>query len=69
VATVEELQAREAALEAALASGTEYVAYDGKAVRYRAQSDIKAALAEVRRELRGARPGALVFTTSKGLSR
>lgn len=69
MATLAELQAREAALEAALASGTEFVSYDGKAVRYRAQSDIKAALAEVRREMRGAGPGALVFTTSKGLRR
>lgn len=69
MATLAELQAREAALEAALASGTEYVSYDGKAVRYRAQSDIKAALVDVRREMRGAGPGALVFATSKGFGR
>lgn len=70
MATLAELQAREAALEAALGSGAAAVFYDGKRVEYRAQSDIKAALAEVRREIRGAQPGgALVFTTSKGLRR
>ncbi len=69
MATVEELQARERALEAALASGVAVVFFDGKRVEYRAQADIKAALADVRRELRGAGPGALVFATSKGLGR
>ncbi len=67
MATTEELVAREAALEAALASGTAVVSYDGKRVEYRAQSDIKAALADVRRELRGA-PTTLRFSTSKGLA-
>jgi hypothetical protein len=67
MATTEELLAREAALEQALASGVAVVYYDGKRIEYRAQSDIKAALADVRRQLRGAPPDTLVFATSKGL--
>ena len=67
MATTEELIARERALEAALASGTAVVSYDGKRVEYRAQGDIKAALADVRRQLRGAAPTTLRFSTSTGL--
>lgn len=51
MATLAELQARKAALETALASGYKTVSSDGESVSFRSIEEIKAALAEVNKDL------------------
>lgn len=68
MATTEELLAREAALEKALASGVQVVRHGERYVQFQSAADLKAALVDVRRQLRSAPAVTDVrFSTSKGL--
>lgn len=70
MATTAELLAREAALEKALASGVLEYSHGERRVRYQSAFDLKAALADVRRQLRSAPAVTDVrISTSKGLGR
>lgn len=66
MATTEELRAQEAALEQMLAAGVRSVTHGTTNIQYQTAADIKAALFEVRRQLRSAPISEVRFSTSKG---